>query len=224
VGRVAYANLFAVMCPSREVTVTVASPGVFTTLAAHGYSAGDVLYFMTTGALPTGLTAGTTAYYVIATGLTTTSFRVSTISGGTAVNTSGTQSGTHTVYNAPFGFGNGSTTFNVPDLRGEFLRGLDNARGADPNTTIVNGVSSSSTRMLGTTQSHAVQNMTGGVDGGGRGASGVFSLGAVSIQVDGDDGGVSFPSYNISMNASSQINASTETRPRNVAVLACIKY
>lgn len=30
-----------------------------------------------------------------------------------------------------YGVGDGTTTFNLPDLRGEFLRGLDNARGVD---------------------------------------------------------------------------------------------
>lgn len=30
-----------------------------------------------------------------------------------------------------FGVGNGSTTFNLPDLRGEFIRGFDNGRGVD---------------------------------------------------------------------------------------------
>jgi len=37
---------------------------------------------------------------------------------GTAINTSGTQSGTHTLRYCPYGLGNGSSTFNVPDLRG----------------------------------------------------------------------------------------------------------
>lgn len=81
-------------------TVTIASPGVFT-LTAHGFIIGTVVYFSTTGALPTGLTAGT-AYYIISAGFTADAFRVSTSIGGSAVNTSGTQSGTHTVTTATY--------------------------------------------------------------------------------------------------------------------------
>lgn len=76
------------------VTVTIASPGVFTA-TAHGLAANDTVIFETDGALPTGLTADTTIYYVISTGLTADDFRVSTTKGGSAVNTSGTQSGNH---------------------------------------------------------------------------------------------------------------------------------
>lgn len=78
-------------------TVTIASPAVFTTPAAHGLQAGDQVIFQTTGALPTGLTAGTT-YYVISAGLTATSFEVAATAGGSAINTSGVQSGTHTMF------------------------------------------------------------------------------------------------------------------------------
>lgn len=75
-------------------TVTIASPGVFSD-TAHGLGVGDKVVFQTTGALPTGLTAGTT-YYIISAGLTADAFEVSTTDGGSAVNTSGSQSGTHT--------------------------------------------------------------------------------------------------------------------------------
>lgn len=75
-------------------TVTVASPGVFS-LTSHGLVAGDIVKFTTTGALPTGLVVGT-KYYVIATGLTSSAFEVSATLGGSAINTTGSQSGTHT--------------------------------------------------------------------------------------------------------------------------------
>lgn len=77
-------------------TVTIASPGVFT-LTSNGFVNGDALVFQTTGALPTGLTAGTT-YYVVNNGTDgTDKFRVATTAGGSDVNTSGSQSGTHSI-------------------------------------------------------------------------------------------------------------------------------
>ena len=87
-----------------SVTVTIASPGVFTK-TDHGLSAQTPVRFATTGALPTGLTAGT-IYYVIAAGLTSNAFRVSATApsvstgDGTVVDTSGTQSGVHTMQRA----------------------------------------------------------------------------------------------------------------------------
>lgn len=86
---------YTLLTVASTVTVTIASPGVFT-LTGHGFSLGTVVYFSTTGALPTGLTAGN-PYYVIAAGLTANAFEVSTAINGAAVNTTGTQSGTHTV-------------------------------------------------------------------------------------------------------------------------------
>jgi hypothetical protein len=76
-------------------TVTIASPGVFTTASAHNILTNDIVKFTTTGALPTGLTAGT-SYYAIYVSATT--FNVSSTLSGSAINTSGTQSGTHSLY------------------------------------------------------------------------------------------------------------------------------
>jgi hypothetical protein len=76
-------------------TITIASPAVVTR-NSHGLSANDTVKFSTTGALPTGITAGTT-YYVLATGLTSNTFRISATAGGAAINTSGSQSGVHTL-------------------------------------------------------------------------------------------------------------------------------
>ena len=95
---------------SATVTMTIATPGVVT-WTAHGFSTGQVISFNTTGALPTGLTAGT-KYYVSKTGLTTNTFQLATsyanaIAGTPVVNTSGTQSGVHT------GIAYGSNSLNV---------------------------------------------------------------------------------------------------------------
>lgn len=77
------------------VTMTIASPAVMTAVA-HGLTVNDLVVFTTSGSLPTGIVAGTT-YYVIATGLTADAFQVSASAGGSAVNTSGSQAGTHTL-------------------------------------------------------------------------------------------------------------------------------
>lgn len=76
-------------------TITIASPAVIT-FNSHGLTAGDSVQFTTSGALPTGITASTT-YYVIAAGLATNTFEISATFGGTAINTSGSQSGTQTL-------------------------------------------------------------------------------------------------------------------------------
>lgn len=123
VSRTTYAALFAALCPSATFTVTVASPAVFTS-TAHVLVAGDRIRLTTTGALPTGL-ATNTDYYVIATGLTANEFQVSTTRGGAAVNTSGSQSGTHTWQVLNSGVGDGSTTFNLPNLKGKTVFGYD---------------------------------------------------------------------------------------------------
>lgn len=73
------------------VTITIATPGVVS-WAGHSFVADDPVYFSTTGALPTGLVAGT-KYHVCSP--TTNTFQVSATAGGAAINTSGTQSGTH---------------------------------------------------------------------------------------------------------------------------------
>lgn len=84
-----------VMTSLGTATITIATPGVVS-LASHGLVADDIIQFTTTGALPTGITANLN-YYVISTGLTGGTFQFSTSLGGAAVNTTGTQSGVHTL-------------------------------------------------------------------------------------------------------------------------------
>jgi len=118
---------------------------------------------------------------------------------GAAVSRS-TYSSLFSTIGTTFGSGNGSTTFNLPDLRGEFLRGWDDARGVD------------SGRGFGSYQADAFKAHTHrannnfdfivGQAGGGRygpGSIGGFANGLTT------EGG-------------------SETRPRNRALLACIKF
>lgn len=130
VSRSTYSDLFAVIVPSLGTfTVTIASPAVFT-LSSHGMVAGDPVYLTTSGSLPTGLSVDT-IYFVIAAGLTTNAFEVSLTKGGSAINTSVSQSGTHTLRRCPYGLGDGSTTFNVPKLNGAVPIGRDSMGGSD---------------------------------------------------------------------------------------------
>jgi hypothetical protein len=72
-------------------TITIASPAVVTSTIE--YTEGAAISFSTTGALPTGITAGTTYYVFNVDGLT---FNLLTAA-GVVVNTSGSQSGTQSI-------------------------------------------------------------------------------------------------------------------------------
>lgn len=130
-SRSTFAALFAVIAPSvGSPTISNATPAVVT-LTAHGFITGDQLYFTTTGALPTGLSVNT-IYYAIKTGANTFNVATSLANAiaATAIATSSAGSGTHTVVACPYGLGDGSTTFNVPDLRGRVAAGADQMFGA----------------------------------------------------------------------------------------------
>lgn len=77
------------------VTISAASPGVFT-LASHGFAANEpIVPYNTGGALPAAITAGTV--YYVKTVLTANTFTISATPGGTAINTASTGTGTHSV-------------------------------------------------------------------------------------------------------------------------------
>lgn len=109
-----------------------------------------------------------------------------------------------------FGAGDGATTFNVPDLRGEFVRGWDNGRGVDTG------------RAFGSSQADTMQGHRHAPLGGGNFATstaGSFAFDTVSqgsfAATTGDP---------VSDGANGTPRTSSETRPRNVALLYCIKY
>jgi microcystin-dependent protein len=102
-----------------------------------------------------------------------------------------------TAIGTTFGAGDGSTTFLLPDLRGEFIRGWDDGRGVD------------SGRAFGSTQTDAFKSHTHTQQVNATGSRGV--------------GGSNEFLY-VGTTADTGATGGTETRPRNVALLACIKF
>jgi hypothetical protein len=95
---------------SGTATITIASPAVIT-FAGHTFNGVAAIVFSTTGALPTGMTAGTT-YYTLAGTVAGSPFSIATSAAnalaGTAINTTGSQSGTQTA-NASIALATGVT-------------------------------------------------------------------------------------------------------------------
>jgi hypothetical protein len=75
------------------ITVSIASPCV-AVVSGISIVDGTALTLTTTGALPTGLVPGVTYYAINSTG---TTFNLAATAGGTAINTSGSQSGTQSI-------------------------------------------------------------------------------------------------------------------------------
>jgi len=101
-------------------TIAISTPAVIT-LTNHGLTTGQKVYFTTTGALPTGLTANTT-YWVNVLNITTFNLATSyaNLIAGIYIATSGTQSGVHTAFLTIASVSN-ATTFNTPDYQGRVL-------------------------------------------------------------------------------------------------------
>lgn len=118
-SRTTFATLFNAITLAAAVTITIASPGVIT-WNSHGLVAGDIVSLETTGSLPSGLATGTN-YFVVAP--TTNTFELAATAGGSAINTTGSQSGTQTARHNPYGCGNGTTTFTLPDGQNRYLFG-----------------------------------------------------------------------------------------------------
>jgi microcystin-dependent protein len=132
------------------------------------------------------------------------------------------------VVGTTYGTGDGSTTFNLPDLRGQFLRGWDaaggTARGCDPGRAF----GSSQTGMVGP-HAHDLRANTFDYAVGYSGSASRGALGLACCQIT-TSVKPNFTPYcfvcdpAVPTQSAIQANTGTETRPTNVAMLPCIKW
>ena len=126
-----------------------------------------------------------------------------------------------------FGEGDGEMTFNLPDLRGEFIRGWDDERFVDAN------------REFGSSQNFAIENILGSLGSEDKNAG--YQVFGESVQSIMDESGALSGKYfprasvadvpnmtvptltRIEFDASKSVQTADETRPRNIALLPCIK-
>ncbi len=141
---------------------------------------------------------------------------------GSAVNR-GTYARLYTAIGTTYGAGDGAATFNVPDLRGEFIRGFDSGRGVDGG------------RSLGSMQTDQLQSHTHSDSGhahglhlyhdswdGGPIQPQQSDLSAYVGQGQTDTGYASLGNPVVSTQGTPRHGA--ETRPRSVALNYIIKY
>lgn len=119
-----------------------------------------------------------------------------------------------------YGAGNGSTTFNLPDLRGEFIRGWDDGRGVDAG------------RAFGSAQAQQTQAHKH-ISAIGESYTGASFGSSTTKNHRGTNGGIDLDNFLEFTNDGTTYNGTSpnsngvigaETRPRNVAMLYCIKY
>jgi phage-related tail fiber protein len=117
-----------------------------------------------------------------------------------------------------FGSGDGSTTFNVPDLRGEFVRGWDDGRGVDSGRSFGSSQSDATALPTNPFTTNTAGNHNHGYNGGN-----LKSLQGDNAGNDDYANGGGTTSNAGSHSHSITGGGDSETRPRNVALLACIK-
>jgi len=141
-----------------------------------------------------------------------------------------------------YGAGNGSSTFNIPDLRGEFIRGFDNGRGVDNNRSIASSQSEQNKQhnhsASGSVGDHRhayafAQGNNGGV-GNDFAGSGINSVTKISgrlaeLEQSGQNDGQDLKGFTANTdNTQPSLSISVgieggENRPRNIAMMYVIK-
>ncbi len=153
---------------------------------------------------------------------------------GTAISRS-TYANLYNAIGVAWGTGDGSSTFNLPDLRGMFLRGVagtDTVGDPDAGTRLANAQGGNSGNNVGSYQGDAIRNISGTFNTAQRFhestwqfATGAFSKDTVT------GGGMTYEHHKyyqgnpkIILNAANVVPVGSDNRPKNVAVNYIIKY
>jgi microcystin-dependent protein len=116
------------------------------------------------------------------------------------------------VIGTSYGDGDTSTTFNIPDYRGEFLRGLDNGRGLDPNaSTRTDRGDGTVGDFVGTNQASEFES---------------HSHGVFTVDDTGQNGGSTISNNDSTpdQTITTTTAGGAETRPTNINVMYCIAF
>ena len=130
-----------------------------------------------------------------------------------------------------YGAGNGSSTFNLPDLRGEFVRGFDNGRGVDSGRGIGSSQSGQNLSHDHDADASATSNVSdpghrhpsrgyGNDDDGGNQFTGSGNNSVRNNAIEDATTGISVAT-NVSIDVDN--DGGNEARPRNVAMMYIIK-
>lgn len=174
-----------------QVLTALRSAGIFVTQSLSDNSTRVATTAFVQNIISAKNTPGQVAYFAMASAPT------GWLSANGAVVSRSTYANLFAAIGTTFGAGDGMATFSLPDLRGEFIRGLDGGRGVDVG------------RSLGSSQGGAVQSHS--------------HTWARGTGADGSDTGVGRNTAESFQDDTSSTGGS-ETRPRNIAFLACIKY
>jgi len=195
------------------------------TFSALGASTNDCYWMVSCASCPNGLTWSNTPNTLGDTPVGAVSFFAGVsapygwlIANGSAVS--------RTTYNTLFdqigtiyGNGDGSTTFNLPDMRGMFPRGWDEAGGTARGCDVG--------RAFGSTQQDALQNITGTFRSFNRGiwpsTGAICTSGLWNPEVPGSSTSGNWGSCNCLV-IGNVARVADQTRPMNVAMLPCIKW
>ena len=126
-----------------------------------------------------------------------------------------------TAIGTTYGSGDGSTTFNLPDLRGQFIRGFDDGRGVDSGRVLGSyqadqnkaHTHTGSTSTTGA-HTHTIDARSGTGDSSYGTRMGTFDHGDFSTSSSGNH------AHTVTIDSSGE----TEVRVKNIALMGIIKY